>query len=92
MAGRGLLMRPSLFAEWLGQRTWTREERVTSLLKLHKAIFDHYSTVLNGDTQILAKIKPFWEYFGAEFERKGVKTIMKATKLSKYVDAIRNLS
>lgn len=92
MTGRGLLMRPSLFAEWLGQRTWTREERVAALLRLHQAIFDHYSTVLNGDTQILAKIKPFWEYFGAEFERKGVKMIMKATKLSKYVDAVRNLS
>ncbi len=92
MIGRGMLMRPSIFAEWAESRVWNRAERVEKLIRLHDCIFDHYCNVLSGETQILSKIKPLWDYFGAEFDRKAVKAISKSTKLSKYTAAIRNLT
>lgn len=93
MAGRGLLMRPSLFAEWRERREWTRDERVAGLLKLHSKVFDHYcSTLTGGDAQILTKIKPMWDYFGAEFDRKAVKKIVKAGSMANYRIAVTQLS
>lgn len=93
MAGRGLLMRPSLFNEWVENREWSREERTEKLLRLHSAIFSHYrSTLTGGDAQILSKIKPKWEYFGADFERKAVKKILKANSLANYTTAISSLT
>lgn len=48
MAGRGLLARPSLFAEWRMKEEWPVDKRLESLLRLHKIVFDHYSAVLSG--------------------------------------------
>ena len=93
MAGRGLLMRPSLFNEWTENREWSREERIEKLLQLHNAIFNHYrSTLTGGDAQVLSKIKPMWEYFGADFDRKPVKKILKANSLTNYTTAISSLT
>lgn len=91
MVGRGLLMRPSLFAEWAENREWSREERIGLLLELHDRIFSYCCDILSGDTQILMKIKPMWEYFGVEFDRKSVKRIMKSTKITAYAEAVNRL-
>lgn len=92
MIGRGLLKRPSLIAEWFDEREWSHSERMNCLLKLHSAILDHYrETLTGGDAQILMKIKPYWEYFGSDADRKSVKKIMKASSLQKYEEAVRNI-
>ncbi|MBD5313820.1 MAG: tRNA-dihydrouridine synthase family protein [Bacteroides sp.] len=92
MIGRGLLKRPSIIAEWIENREWSRSEHIAKILTLHSMIADNYrSTLTGGDTQILSKIKPLWEYFGEEFDRRTVKKIMKASTLSKYDEAVRNL-
>ncbi len=66
MIGRGLLARPSLVAEWAEGREWGHEERVVKIRSLHEGIYGYYCDTLCGATQILAKIKPFWEYLEPE--------------------------
>lgn len=92
MIGRGLLIRPSLVAEWSGGEEWSVARRRSRLLELHDRIFTHLSeTLTGGDTQILMKVKPLWEYFGAEFDRKQTKKIKKAGTLQRYRQAIAEL-
>lgn len=88
MIGRGLLSRPSLTAEWAEGREWSPVERRRKLLELHDAIFDHYSTNLSGNSQLMSKMQPFWEYFGTDFDRKAVKKLLKTTSLTNYRQAV----
>lgn len=84
MIGRGLLSRPSIFAEWTSGCEWQPADRRESILRLHAAILDHYTRTLSGDTQILAKIKPLWDYFGTDFDRKTIKKLLKSPTLTTY--------
>ncbi len=92
MIGRGLLSRPSIAAEWQEGTQWTEAKRRTMTLRLHDEILALYSGRLSGDTQILSKIKPFWEYPGNGFDRKAVKKIIKAGSLTNYLSAVAALS
>lgn len=92
MAGRGVMARPSLFAEWHDGREWSHDERISRLLQLHDKVYSHYSETLCGDTQILMKIKPFWEYLEPEIGHKAMKAIRKATSVSKYEEALNGVS
>lgn len=91
MAGRGLLMRPSLFAEWLSGEEWPQDKRRQHILELHDSILSHYRDVLCGPAQILSKIKPLWEYLAADFPRREVKRIVKARTMEAYDDALNVL-
>lgn len=87
MAARGILGRPSLGAEYESGE-WTKEDRLEKMLDFHKELFRFYRQTLCGDTQILSKIKPFWEYAEDEIGRKAWKAIRKATSIPKYNAAI----
>lgn len=87
MIGRGLLGRPSLAAE-SEDAEWPKEQRIAKMMEFHNELFKYYQQHLCGDTQILSKIKPFWEYAEEEIGRKAWKAIKKATTLSKYKAAI----
>lgn len=91
MAGRGLIARPSLFAEWNEGTEWDEEKRATQLLKLHDALMSGARERLSGDRQILAHLQPYWEYFGRNFERRQVKALLKARSVEKYIQALGNL-
>lgn len=91
MAGRGLLARPSLFAEWQSEREWDADERLEHILRLHAGVYRHYAGTLCGDTQILSKIKPFWEYLEGEIGHKPAKAIRKAGSLAKYEAAVASI-
>lgn len=88
MSGRGILGRPSLFAEYQNGDEWTKEKRIEMMLKFHRLLFDYYSSILCGDTQIISKIKPFWEYAEEEIGRKAWKAIKKASNIAKYQSAV----
>lgn len=92
MIGRGLLARPSLGAEWSQGEEWDLNRRMSHLLQFHESVFGEYSDTLCGSTQILQKIKPFWDYLEPEIGRKLFKSIRKATTLAKYRDVIGELS
>ena len=91
MAGRGILARPSLFAEWRQGREWPREERLAALMRLHQALYAYYRETLCGQSQILMKVKPFWEYLEEGIGHKAAKAIKKASSLVKYEEAVRSV-
>ena len=88
MAARGILGRPSLFSELVDGKEWDKSERLSKMLEFHKILFNHYSSILYGEAQVISKIKPFWEYAEEEIGRKVWKTIKKATTLAKYQTAL----
>lgn len=88
MAGRGLLRRPSLFAEWLDGGEWPVTKRNEHLLQMHAMIYGHNRDTLCGSGQILMKMRAFWEYMQPESARKLWKAIMKAGTLRGYETAV----
>lgn len=88
MIGRGLLARPSLIAEYNEGKEWDKVKRIGVMLDFHKKLLNHYSSVLCGDSQIISKIKPFWEYAEEEIGRKPWKAIKKASNIAKYHSAV----
>lgn len=91
MTGRGLLGRPSLIAEAIEGRERSLEERLEDMLRFHRLLLEHYETTLCGDSQILSKIKPFWEYAEPEIGRKAWKQIRKSTNMAKYHSAVASI-
>ena len=91
MLGRGLLRRPSLVAEWIEGSEWSQEKRIAKLTQLHDSIFKYYKSILCGDTQILSKIMPLWEYWGHDFDRKAIKKVLKSHSLEAYANAVGTL-
>lgn len=91
MAGRGLLARPSLIAEWHDGCEWDRPQRIGHLLALHDGVRRHYEATLCGESQILSKLKPFWDYLEPEIGHKTAKAIGKATSVARYEEAIASI-
>lgn len=88
MIGRGLLARPSLAAEWRSGTEWDDKKQLSTLLSFHDRLLEAYRQTLCGQTQILQKIKPFWEYLEPQIGHKTHKAIKKATTLEKYRSAL----
>ncbi|MBJ2197390.1 tRNA-dihydrouridine synthase family protein [Barnesiella sp. CU968] len=88
MTARGVLGRPSLIAEFEEGKEWSREERLEKMLHFHRELLCHYESTLCGDSQILSKIKPFWEYAEEEIGRKAWKAVKKASNIAKYHSAV----
>lgn len=88
MTARGVLGRPSLATEYSEGTEWSREERIEKMLTFHRRLLSHYTDTLCGESQILSKIKPFWEYAEEEIGRKAWKAIRKSTNIAKYHSAV----
>ncbi|MCZ4694145.1 tRNA-dihydrouridine synthase family protein [Ancylomarina euxinus] len=90
MIGRGLLQDLFLPLKIKGEELPTAKERLALLEKLHGEIYDSYTSYLSGDTQLLSKLKPMWEYFSANFnnDRKVYKAIKKSGGMKKYNAAV----
>lgn len=88
MTARGILGRPSLASEYESGREWERDRRIEEMLRFHRELFRHYRDTLCGDSQILSKIQPFWEYAEDEIGRKAWKSLRKASTIAKYNTAI----
>lgn len=91
MIGRGLLGCPSLAAEYAEGCEWDASRRIASMLKLHSALMDDYSRILKGDTQMLSKMRTFWEYSEPLLGRKPYKKIMKSGNLKNFLAAVAEL-
>lgn len=88
MLGRGLLGRPCLAAEWRDGRIRTGAEAVRALTGIHNAVFSYLSGRLCGDSQLLMKIKPYWDFAEDTIGRKALKAIKKSTTIAAYSGAI----
>lgn len=82
MLGRGLLARP-----W--QMGGGEPQAVVS--EMHRRIYDYACSVLQGDSQILARLYAFWEYQTPLLDKKQYKAIMKSGSLRNYRAAIAAL-
>ncbi|MGL4520121.1 MAG: tRNA-dihydrouridine synthase family protein [Phocaeicola sp.] len=91
MLGRGLLSRPSLAAEFKTGQSLSDKELLTKFQALHEAMLYHYETQLQGETQVMSKLKSFWEYAPPMLNPKKKKVLLKCTRLSTYKEAVHNL-
>lgn len=88
MIGRGLLANPALAMEYRENRELCRENRLRKFREFHDELFEQNGERLQGDHQLLMKMKTFWEYFLPETDRKVLKKIKKANKVTQYNDAV----
>ena len=101
MIGRGLLANPALATQYQDGSKNTGNP-IPALLKIHDAHLADYRKRLQGDAQILDKIRPFWTYpteaaqnsseMAAVLPKRTIKKIAKARNLSEYLDAVKELA
>lgn len=92
MIGRGLLAQPFLSAEYKEQRIWSEKEKKNGYKEFHRRLFQEMSSWLTGgETQVLSKMKPYWEYLYPEMDKKVRKAIHKANSLEKYMSAVNGI-
>ena len=87
MIGRGLLANPVLAAQYGGLPCGSTTE---TLLKIHADIAADYARRLQGNAQILDKIRPFWTY--ADLPKKTRKKIEKSRTFEEYLEAVNELA
>lgn len=87
MIGRGLLANPVLAAQYAGLPCGTAIE---TLLKIHADVAADYARRLQGNAQILDKIRPFWTY--ADLPKKIRKKIEKSRTFEEYLEAVNELA
>ena len=89
MIGRGLLANPALALEYRQGHALGVDEMREKLQSMHKCVYNQYEEQLEGgDSQLLNKMKTFWEYLQPNADRKLLKGIHKSTSLNKYNQAV----
>jgi len=89
MIGRGLLANPALALEYRQGHALGVDEMREKLQSMHKCVYNQYEEQLEGgDSQLLNKMKTFWEYLQPNADRKLLKGIYKSTSLNKYNQAV----
>lgn len=91
MIGRGLLANPALAMEYANGKTLSSEELLGKIKTMHTSLLAHYQNHLQGDAQLLCKMKTFWEYLLPDLEKKARKHIHKSTKIETYLNAVREI-
>lgn len=88
MIGRGLLENPALALEYNEGKPLETGRKIKLLQEFHTLLFNQYSAVLQGESQLLSHLQPIWEYLYPEMEKKHRKKIVKCTKISNYLKAV----
>lgn len=89
--GRGLLSSPFMAKEFHDNEPCPETERMSLLSGFHQTLFSAYSERLQGETQLLTKMKTLWEYFLPETDRKLLKRIKKTNKLAEYTSTVNTI-
>lgn len=92
MIGRGLLARPWLAEEIIEDRDIENSAGLDLMLQMHEDLKEELCATLCGDTQILLKLKPFWDYSEPLIGRKAFKAIKKAGSMRRYSEAVSAIS
>ena len=90
MLGRGLLANPGLGVEYVAGKEMTNNERAALVRKMHDKMHDVMVQRLQGNTQYLSKLKPYWEYLLPDMLKRDKKAILKATTIDKYMHAVND--
>lgn len=88
MLGRGLLANPALGFEYSVGKKMENRELASSVRKMHDKMHDVMAQRLQGNTQYLSKLKPYWEYLLPDMLKRDKKAILKATTIEKYMNAV----
>lgn len=88
MIGRGLLANPALAWEYATGETLAPQQYAEKLKELHDSLLARYQEYLQGDAQLLCKMKAMWEYFLPDLDRRARKRILKSTKMETYRAAV----
>jgi tRNA-dihydrouridine synthase len=88
MLGRGLLANPALGIEYREGCELTNAEQSNLVRRMHDEMFRQLTPRLQGNTQFLGKMKPYWEYLLPDMLKRNKKAILKATTIEKYMDAV----
>ena len=92
MIGRGLLANPALALEYQSGKKLSPDEMAKKIREMHTIVYQQYEQQLNGgDTQLVNKMKFFWEYLLPEADKKLLKAIHKSNRIDKYQQAVSNL-
>ena len=90
MLGRGLLANPALGIEYRNGRELTNAEQSNLVRLMHDAMMRELTPRLQGNTQFLCKMKPYWEYLLPGMLKRDKKAILKATTIEKYTNAVND--
>ncbi len=93
MIGRGLIANPLLIQEIRTNTNATLLEKQDAIGRIHDQLLYQNSLHLSGESHLMHKMKPYWEYFGHSFpeEQKALKKIKKASNLNAYMNACREV-
>ncbi len=87
--GRGMLASPFLCREWKGEAPLSEKERKTLFAGFHEELLGGYSAYLQGESQLLNRMKSLWLYFLPATDRKWLKQIKKANSLTRYLECVK---
>ncbi|MBR3976966.1 MAG: tRNA-dihydrouridine synthase family protein [Bacteroidaceae bacterium] len=90
MIGRGLLANPALGVEYARGSSLTNDEMRKLIQAMHDEMFRQLTPRLQGNTQFLSKMKPYWEYLLPDMLKRERKAILKATTIEKYSQAVND--
>ena len=90
MVGRGLLANPAIGLEHERGSELTGREMCDFVQRMHDELYATLAGRLQGNTQILGKLKPYWEYLLPQMEKRLKKAILKAGTAEKFVQAVNN--
>lgn len=93
MIGRGLIANPLLLEEIKKNSKATPLEIKTAIKRLHDQLVYQNSLRLNGESHLMHKVRPYWEYFAQSLpaDKKGLKKIKKSSTFNAYMDACNEL-
>lgn len=88
MIGRGLLARPTLAEEYKSGATMADGEVVRKIKCMHARMAEEYGRFIPGESQLLMKLRTFWDYMEPTIGRKQWKKIHKAGNMKNYMAAV----
>ncbi|MDE5639249.1 MAG: tRNA-dihydrouridine synthase family protein [Odoribacter sp.] len=91
LVGRGLLSSPWMVEDFCKNETKPDSERKKQVCAFHGSLLNEYKNYLQGETQLLCKMKTLWDYLLPDSDRKIIKKIRKATRLSDYCQAVKQI-
>jgi tRNA-dihydrouridine synthase B len=93
MIGRGLIANPLLVKEIKTNNKATPEEIKTAINRLHDQLLYQNSIHLSGESHLMHKVKPYWEFFAQSLSenKKGLKKIKKSSTFNAYINACKEV-
>lgn len=88
MIGRGLLCRPTLAFEYKSGAEMTDLQRFEITLRMHDAYYADACNFFRGDSQILTRMRVFWEFQTDILPKKIYKRLMKCGNVKNYEAAL----